>query len=80
MPVTQEEIDHFHQFGTARLASNSPTSPQKCLKQWRQTREIEETLEEIRPREAVLAAADEMPLAEAIALMRDELGPRTDHE
>lgn len=74
MPVTEQELDSFHQFAKSRLAAAPPDSLEECLNEWRQVREYEETVADVRRSEAEFAAGLHLSVEESIASIRRELG------
>jgi hypothetical protein len=74
MPVTRQEIDSFHQFAHSQLGtSQPPESLQDCLNQYRQQREYEETVADLRQAKSESEAGLGIPLEEAAELLREEL-------
>ena len=75
MPVTKEELDHFHRFATEKLGSaEAVVSLQDLLDMWRREREYAATVNDIRQGLEDYGAGRAEPLAKAFTDIRRGLG------
>ena len=75
MPPSKTEFHQFVEFATGVLATGSPdTSLDELLKQWREQREFDETVEDLRRGHADYLAGKGRPAAEVFTEIRQRLG------
>ena len=73
MPVTHNDLEHFHQFASEKLGNGGAESLRQLVSQWEVTREHERSVAAIRESVAEDEAGESVPVEDAFAEIRSRL-------